>query len=462
MPPIRLECRVMSRSPDKAATSWSSPSRFFLVGLGALAGMDSFSEFPYLLTHYGGGTFVAVYALALLVIAWPLLGAELAVGRRAGEGGCATGAIVRAVPGRAWRWAVRAASLGGFLMFCYVAVVAGWMLSYLHAAMAGEFRGATAAFVETRFAHLAANPGPILAWEALFLLPVFLVSAGGLRAIEDLSYLLVPALLALLVALVVFAATLGSFFVSVPVLLAPRTTPSGLTLALVALSQAFFGPGLGTASLLAYGVSLRSSVSAGRMALALVLAQVFAAWLGGFALASLAFAAGLSPLAGGGFLFETLPLMDARLPHGTLVIVLCYLGLISAAWLSGVAWLEPAVQLLVARGMPRGRAALRLGFGALAIGAVLTLSLKSWAFSFTFFGRLKTLGLLDVVMIIAVNVLLPWGAGGLSLLMGWAPTGLFARRDLLDGRLRLWLWVLRLLVPAATLVVILTAPRLVL
>ncbi len=453
----------MSGSPEKTVVVWSSPSRFFLVGLGALAGMDSFSEFPYLLTHYGGGTFVAAYALALLAVAWPLLAAELTVGRRAGEGTRPAGALVRAVSGRGWRWAVYAASLGGFLMFCYVAVVAGWMLSYLHAALAGDFRGATAAFVEMRFSHLAAHPGTVLAWEALFLMLVFLVSAGGLGAIEDLSYLVVPGLLALFAALVVFAATLGSFFVSVPTLLAPQPAPSGTTLTLVALSQAFFGPGLGTASLLAYGVSLRGSTSAGRMALALVLAQVFAAWLGGFALASLAFAAGLSPLAGGGFLFETLPLMGARLPYGALVVALCYLGLLCAAWLSGIAWLEPAMQLVAARGLSRGRAALGLGVAAFVTAAVLTLSLKSWAFSFTFFGRLKTLGLLDVAMIIAVNVLLPWGVGGLSLLMGWASDGLFGRREALHGLLpRLWFWALRLLVPAAVLIVILTAPRLVL
>ncbi len=451
----------MSSLPPKTAAFWSSPSRFFLVALGALSGMDAFSEFPYLLSHYGGGTFVAVYALALLAMAWPLLAGELTLGRRAGGTG-SPGAIVRIVPGRAWRWTLRAASLGGFLMFGYVAVVAGWMLFYLHEALAGHFQGATEAFIGAQFAHLAAHPGPPLAWEALFLLLVFSVVAGGPRAIEDLSYLVVPGLLALFVALVVFAATLGSFFVSAPVLLVPRPAPSGATVALVALSQAFFGPGLGTASFLAYGVSLRSSVSAGRMALALVFAQTFAAWLGGFALASLVFAAGLRPLAGGGFLFETVPLMGSRLPHGALVAALCYLALIAAAWLSGVAWLEPAVQLLAERGISRPRAALGLALAALVTGVVLTLSLKSWAFSFTFFGRLKTLGLLDVLMIVAVNVLLPWGAGGLSLLMGWGPDGLFGRREPLGGLRRLWLWALRLLVPTAVLVVILSAPRLVL
>ncbi|WP_298135318.1 hypothetical protein [Acidiferrobacter sp.] len=452
----------MSGASDNPVALWSSLPRFFLAGLGALAGMDSFSEFPYLLAHYGGGTFVWVYATVLLVIAWPLFAGELTVGRRIGADSATAATIAQAVPGRAWRWAVRAAALGGFLMLCYVAVVAGWMLSYLHAALAGDFRGATAAFVEARFAHLASEPWRALAWQAVFLVLVFLIAAGGLRAIEELSYLVVPGLLALFAVLLVFAATRGSFFVSAPALLAPRAAPSGAKMILVALSQAFFGPGLGTAALLAYGVSLRSSVSAGRVALALVLAQVFIAWLGGFALASLVYAAGLNPLAGGGFLFETLPLLGARLPHGALVAALCYLGLISAAWLSCVAWLEPAMQLLTARGLPRARAALGLGLAAFVTGTVLTLSLKSWAFSFTFFGRLKTLGLLDVVMIVAVNVLLPWGAGGLSLIMGWAPDGLFGRGKPLGGLARLWFWALRLLVPAAVLVVILTAPRLVL
>ena len=179
-------------------------------------------------------------------------------------------------------------------------------------------------------------------------------------------------------------------------------------------------------------------------------------------MASLVYATGLRPLAGGGFLFETLPLMAARLPHGALVAALCYLGLLSAVWLSGVAWLEPAMQLLTAHGRSRGRTAVGLAFAAFVMGVILTLSLKSWAFSFTFFGRLKTLGLLDVLMIFAVNVLLPWGAGGLSVLMGWASDGPFDRHGARRGARLLWLWALRLLVPAAVLAIILSAPRLVL
>ncbi len=448
----------MSRPPAHPLALWSSPSRFFLAALGALGGMDTFSEFPYLMTHYGGLAFVAVYMGALLAVAWPLLAAELAFGRRQRLTD-ATAGLAQAVSGRLGRWALGAAVLGGFLMFCYVAVVTGWILSYLPMVLGDGFRAATPSFLGAYFDHMVAAPGTPLAWEAFFLLLVFLVLGGGVRAIEDLAYVLMPGLLALFVVLILFAASSGSFFVSAPFFIDQGAAP--LPVLLIALSQAFFGPGLGTASFLAYGTFLPGRVSPGKITLALLVAQTLAATLGGFALASLVFSAGLRPLAGGAFLFETLPLVSARLTHGVLVVALCYGGLVAAAWLSAVAWLEPAMQIFAGRGISRLRAAWGLGLTAFVIGVVLTLSLKSWAFSFTFFGRLKTFGLLDVLMILAVNVLLPVGAGGLSARMGWDDAG-FLGMGRRFGVGRLWPWLLRILVPTLVLVVIVSAPRLIL
>ncbi|MHB8252783.1 MAG: sodium-dependent transporter [Acidiferrobacter sp.] len=456
----------MPKSTMQPLVLWSSPLRFFLVGFGALAGMDAFSEFPYLLSHYGGATFVGAYTLALLCIGWPLLAAQLSLGRRCrsdgGDGRQALGVMCVLQRGSLWRWTMGAAMLGAFLMFCYVAVISGWMLSYTHAVLAGDFRVANAPFVAAHFAYLVSHPGSTLPWLAMFLLLVFPVVAGGPAAIEELARFLVPGIVALLAGLAAFAATLGSFFVSAPVLLTPQPVPGHLTLVLVALSQAFFGAGFGTASFVAYGASLPSSVSTTKMALGLVLAQALVAWLGGFALASLVFAAGLRPLAGGGFLFGTLALASARLPWGNTVIALCYLALISAAWLSTVAWLEPIMQFLTARGLTRSRAAIGLGLAAFAVGGVLILSLNSWAFSFTFLGRIKALGLLDILMILAVNVLLPWGGGGLSVLMGWGRDGPFGQGEYVARGQKLWLWVLRIVVPTAILIVFFSAPRLIL
>ena len=459
----RLQCTHMPTRTLKPPVLWSSPLRFSLVAFGALAGMDTFSEFPYLLTHYGGATFVGSYILALLGMAWPLLAAQLRLGRRCRCDEDGTVPEFAGVRGsRLWRWTFGAAMLGAFLMFCYVAVISGWMLSYTHAALAGDFHAANAPLIATHFADLVHHPLPTMLWDAIFLFMVFSVLAGGPGAIEELARFLVPGILALFAGLAAFAATLGSFFVSAPQLLAPQPVPGHWTLILVALSQAFFGPGLGTASFVAYGAYLPSSVSVVKTTLGLILAQALAAWLGGFALASLVFAAGLRPLAGGGFLFETLPLAGARLPWGSTVIALCYLALVSAAWLSTVAWLEPLMQFLTAKGLGRSRAALGLGLVSLAIGGALTLSLNSWAFSFTFLGRVKTLGLLDVLMIISVNVLLPWGGGGLGALLGWGRAGPLGQGENGARWQKLWLWALRIVVPTAILIVFFSAPRLVL
>jgi len=457
-PRNRLECKVMSGPRSSPIILWSSKPRFFLAAFGALTGLDTFSEFPYLLAHYGGATFVGAYVLGLLCVAWPLLAAELTLGRRSR----AAGGIAHIQSGLPWRLALGGAIVGGFLMFCYVAVISGWMLAYVRAVLMGDFRAATPPFVAAHFDSLVVHPWPTLLWEAVFLLLVLPVVAGGIRAIEELARFLVPGMFALLVGLAAYAATRGSFFVAAPLLLYPNKVLDPQVVGLLALSQVFFGPSLGAASLLAYGFWLPSSVSPVRSALALVLAQGAVAWLGGFALASLAFAVGLRPLAGGSFLFETLPLVSARLPAGEIVAALCYIALIAAAWLSVVAWLEPAVQVLGRRGLSRARSAWGLGVAAFALGAVLTLSLNSWAFSFTFFGHLKTLGLLDVLVIAAVNILLPAGGGGLSALIGWGRPGLVGPGGHVAKGYRVWQWSLRILVPTAVLVVILSAPRLIL
>ncbi|MHB1565449.1 MAG: hypothetical protein ACYCXG_01820 [Acidiferrobacter sp.] len=439
---------------------WSSPLLFFLVVLGALAGVDTFSEFPYLLVRYGGARFVAVYVAALVVLAWPLIAAQLTLGRHLhGVAGLLDGRDP-GTRGWFWRWTARAAIAGGFLVFCYVAVFAGWMMAYAHAVMGGAFHDASVPRVAAYFTHFTAQPLIGLGWDAAFVALVLIVVVTGPAAIEDLARLVVPALVALLAALAVYSASLGGFFLAAPLLLEPAPRPVTISAVLIALSQAFFGTGVGTASLVAYGAYVPVGAPILRLSLGLVLAQAGCAWLGGFALASLAFAAGLRPLAGGGFLFETLPLVSERLPHGDLIAGLAYLALIAAAWLSTVAWLEPLVQIAMARGLGRGRAVLGIGLAALTVGGIVVLSLNSWAFSFSFLGRVKTLGFLDVLMILAVNVLLPWGGGGLAALMGWrddqAGTGPQGW-----GRV-LWRWALRVVVPTAVLVVFLTAPRLIL
>ncbi len=60
---------------------WSSPGMFVLAAGGAAIGFNNFWQFPQLAAQYGGGAFLIVYLLCLLIIGLPLLMAEYMLGR---------------------------------------------------------------------------------------------------------------------------------------------------------------------------------------------------------------------------------------------------------------------------------------------------------------------------------------------------------------------------------------------
>ncbi len=452
----------MPESAEYPAVLWSARAGVFFASLGALVGMDALSEFPFLLVHYGGATFVALYLLAAILVTWPLVAAQMAFGRRRRQRALRGLSVDEAGRGTRVLWnTIRGtAVIGGFLVFCYVAVFSGWILSYIKTLLAGGFENAALSLIVAHFTHLTGRPIAGLEWEAAFIAPLLAVSAMGPVAIEEVSRFLVPALMALLIGLAAYGVSLDSFFVSAPLFITTHGAHVGPAAALAALSQAFLGAGLGTASFVAYGAYVPAHTRIGRLSWWFVCAAVACAWLAGVAFASIAYGAGLPPLPGGGFVFETLPLASERLPLGHIVAGLCYLALVLAAWVSTVSWIEPLMQLGRTWGVGRARMAVALGLASLAIGGVLILSLKSWAFSFTFLGQTKTLGLLDILMMLAVNVLLPWGGGGMAVFLGWHDERA-VEGPRLWGRV-IWLWLLRLVVPAAVLMVVLSAPRLIL
>ena len=60
---------------------WSSRSAFILAAIGSAVGLGNAWRFPGLAAKYGGGAFLFVYLIAMLVIGIPLLMMEISVAR---------------------------------------------------------------------------------------------------------------------------------------------------------------------------------------------------------------------------------------------------------------------------------------------------------------------------------------------------------------------------------------------
>ena len=61
---------------------WGSRFTFILAAIGSAVGLGNCWRFPGLCAKHGGGAFLLIYIVALIVLGIPLLSMEIAIGRR--------------------------------------------------------------------------------------------------------------------------------------------------------------------------------------------------------------------------------------------------------------------------------------------------------------------------------------------------------------------------------------------
>lgn len=442
------------------AAHWSSTRVLVLAAGGAAIGFNNFWQFPALLGQYGGGAFLIVYLGCLALIALPLLMTELMLGRHGRASPVGTlrhlANLSRGDPH--WSAVGGMAVLAGFLIFSYLSVIAGWTVAYTLRALFGAFAGLTADGIGSQFAQLVKDPEKQLFWHTLFVASVTLVTARGLRAgVEAAVRVVVPLLLVLLAALLVYAATSGGAGRALAQLFIPDFSRLGAAGILNAMTHALFTLGVGTGVMLMYGAYAGAHTPIVRVSLRVIALDTLTGLAAAVTIFSVLHAGGVEPVAGTALVFQALPLAFDHLPLGGVAGTVFFLLLTLVAWVSALAFIEPALAWLRERyGIERRRAALLCGAAAWGVGLVVILSFNAWAFSFRFFGTVKKLGMFDVLQILTAHLLLPLGAILLSLFAGWlirpaVSREAFALRS--PCSFDTWLWLVRVVIPALLLVV---------
>ncbi len=130
--------------------SWSSRFTFILAAVGSAVGLGNAWRFPGLAAKHGGGAFLLVYFIAMLVFGVPLLMMEISIGRKLKKGAApAMKGINKKFEPIGW-----AATANAFVIVCYYAVVFAWVIlmvfmSYKFAGMTGDAVTASNLFAET-------------------------------------------------------------------------------------------------------------------------------------------------------------------------------------------------------------------------------------------------------------------------------------------------------------------------
>ena len=341
---------------------------FILAAAGSAVGLGNLWKFPYTVGENGGGLFVAIYLLSVVIIALPVLIAEVTLGRHTGKN--PVGAILTIKPGTHWRFVGFLGVASGFMILSFYSVVAGTTVGYFFKTITGQFRDITGDTAIQNYTSFTANPWLQVGLLALFIiLTVYVVSRGVSGGIEKFSKILMPVLLGILLLLLFRSLTLPGASKGLAFYLKPNLKALKPKLIIEAMGQAFFSLSLGMGTMITYGsyVSKKENIvtSAGWIAFF----DTFIAIMAGFIIFPAIFSQGMDPAQGSGAMFNVLPVLFDKMPGCLIFGPLFFLLLSIAALTSTISILEvPVAYFIDEINWKRKWAAPAIGFVAFLFG----------------------------------------------------------------------------------------------
>ena len=436
---------------------WSSRWGFMLAAMGSAVGLANIWRFPYAAGEGGGGAFVLVYLGAVLTVALPLLIAELMVGRRGQASPPKAIAAVAKEAGASSRWVNMGygGSIAAILILAFYCVVGGWTLTYFVKMSSGSLSGLSGAELGSAFDQVNADPVLMLLAFTIFLGITVLISSRGIQGgVEKAVKLLMPTLLIMLLAMVIYSAITGEFLKALSFLFTPDFSRITSSIVLDAFGQAFFSVSVGYTNLMAYGAYLKKDVNIPNSCAVIVGADTLVALLAGLAIFPIIFAYNLEPGGGPGLVFMTLPIVFGEVNGGTILGGLFFLLLSFAALTSALSMLEaPVAWFSDLWNWSRKQAVFITGALVWSLGLLCV-------FSFNLLADVHPLGMFayfegktffDLFDFITTRIAAPVIGTGIALFVGWSMTKKMTAEELSASEdqwvYKLWLYAVRILVP---------------
>ena len=392
--------------------SFKSRLGFLLVSAGCAIGIGNVWRFPYVVGENGGGLFVLLYLLFLIIMGLPVLTMELAVGR-ASRKSAVQGYQALEKPGSKWHIHGWVAIFGCYMLMMYYTTVSGWMVTYFYKFVKGEFtRGMDVEATGAVFGNLLGDPVQMAFWMILTVILGFLVCSKGLQnGLEKISKVMMSALLVLIVILAVHSLTLsgageGIRFYLIPNLETVREAGIGNVIS-AAMNQSFFTLSLGVAAMEIFGSYMsKDNTLAGEGARICAL-DTFVAIVSGLIIFPACFSYGVEVGAGPKLIFITLPNVFVNMEGGRLWGSLFFLFMTFASFSTIIAVFENIMSFCMDMfGWCRKKA-------ALVNCAIILIASMPCVLGYNVWSNLHLIGgrdVLDSEDFIVSNLLLPLGS----------------------------------------------------
>lgn len=398
----------------KSREKFGSRLGFILVSAGCAIGIGNVWKFPYMTGQYGGAAFIIIYLTFLLLMGWPIMVCEFAVGRGS-QKSCATSFKVLEPKGTKWHHYGWFGMAGNYLLMMFYTMVAGWMMYYCFRCARGDFSqpSMSAQSIAERFSEMLSSGKTMSFWMIVTVLLSFGICAFGVqKGVERVTKGMMIALLVLIVVLAVNSVRLPGAIEGVRFYLIPnfqQMKEIGIgNIVFGAMSQAFFTLSLGIGAMAIFGSYLHKEHSLAGEAINIGILDTFVALMAGMIIIPACFAFGIEPDAGPSLIFITLPQIFNQMSGGRIWGALFFLFLSFAALSTVTAVFENIISFAMDLfGVSRKKAVL------VNIFLVILLSLPA-VLGFNLLSAIQPLGagtgIMDLEDFLVSNNLLPLGS----------------------------------------------------
>ncbi|HRK69777.1 MAG TPA: sodium-dependent transporter, partial [Hyphomonas sp.] len=370
----------------RKSETWSSRFAFIMASVGSAVGLGNFWRFPYTAGENGGGAFILIYILCVLLVALPLLMAEYAMGRKSGMSAIEGVQSLARAESRSQNWGIVTwvGSLTAFFILTFYMVISSWLMAYIIEAVKGDLHGTTAAESGQYFLNvIGQGEMPMQSrWYMLMLLGIFIlanvivVGRGVKGGLEKAAVILMPLFFVMLIVVVGFAVANGDTARTLAFIFEPKWEDVGFKTFLAAIGQSFFSIGVGVGLMITYGAYLDRETNIPRASGIIAASDTFVALIAGFAIFPIVFAAGLDPAGGPSLFFVSMPVAFEAIPGGEYFAIVFFSLALFAAFTSSISLMEVGVSWFEEReGVTRFGAAAGIGFVLFMIGAAYVFSL---------------------------------------------------------------------------------------
>jgi NSS family neurotransmitter:Na+ symporter len=297
---------------------------FIMLSAGCAIGCGNVWKFPWMCGENGGGSFMVLYFLFLLILGLPVLTMEFSVGRAAQASPVKMWGKLSKNSSR-WNWLGYLCLFGNIALMAFYTVVCGWIMYYFWKFLTGD----TASL---GFLPMIQNPAVNVIFLIITVIIAFSVLSFNLQnGLERITKVMMMTLLVLMVVLAVHSMRLPGAREGLQFYLIPDLSKVNAKVAVGAMNQAFFTLSAGMGAMAIFGSYIDKTRSLAGEAVHVIVLDTFVAVIAGLIMFPACFTYDLEVTAGPSLLFDTMATVFNNMAGGRLWGTLFFLFMVFAA-----------------------------------------------------------------------------------------------------------------------------------